>query len=65
MDRSELLQALSLGTLVIVLALALVAYLRFIRKSQNRHPLAGKHEDNIAQRLDESHDAHPGEPPLR
>ncbi len=65
MDRSELIQALGLATLLIVLAAAVVAYLRFMRKPQNRHPLAGKREENIAARLDEADKAHPGEAPLR
>jgi len=65
MNASELIPALALATLVIVLTAAVVAYLRFMRKPQNRHPLAGKHEDNIAARLDEAEAVHPGEAPLR
>jgi len=65
MNASDLIPALGLTTLIIVLAAAVVAYLRFMRKPQNRHPLEGKHEDNIAARLDEAEAAHPGEAPLR
>lgn len=65
MNRSELIPVLGLATLLIVLAGLVVAYLRFMRKPQNRHPLAGKHEDNIAARLDASDVARTGEPPLR
>jgi len=65
MNASELIPALALATLVIVLAAAVVAYLRFMRKPQNRHPLAGKHEDNIAERIDAAKETHPGEAPLR
>lgn len=65
MNASNLIPALGLTTLIVVLAAAVVTYLRFMRKPQNRHPLEGKHEHNIAARLDGEDIASPGEQPLR
>ena len=52
MNTPDMLASLNLMTLVSVAVALLVLYLLFMRKKSNRHPLAGKEDDHIGERLD-------------
>lgn len=49
MSGQEMVSSLGFGTLIIVLIVALVVYLNFIRKPRNRHPTEGERERNIGE----------------
>lgn len=55
MNSSDLTATLMFGTLGIVLLIAIVLLLRFLRRPANRHPMAGQRERNIGEVLDEAH----------
>lgn len=48
------LSSLNIFTLVVVAAFLLASLLFFLRKKQNRHPMKGQPEENIAKRIDEA-----------
>ena len=52
MASTEFLSAQNLMTLVAVFLIGLTAFLYFMRKRSNRHPMAGRQERNIAADLD-------------
>lgn len=52
MSRTDFLSSLNLGTLVIVFAIVAVAFIYFLRKRKNRHPLEGRQERNVGADLD-------------
>lgn len=52
MANTGFLGSLNLGTLVIVFLIAAAAFVFFLRRRSNRHPLEGRDERNIAQDLD-------------
>lgn len=47
MNTPQIVGSLGFGTLIIVMVIALVLLLRFMRKPQNRHPMKGERERNI------------------
>lgn len=47
MGTGEMTSWLGSGTLAVALLIALVLFLRFIRKPRNRHPMDGRRERNI------------------
>lgn len=47
MNTAEMTSALGFGTLIIALLIAIVLWLRFMRKPENRHPMRGQKERNI------------------
>lgn len=47
MNTPQMTGSLGFGTLIIVLIIALVLLIRFMRKPQNRHPMKGERERNI------------------
>lgn len=49
MSGQEMISSLGFGTLIIVLIIALVVFLIFLRKPRNRHPMDGEHERNIGE----------------
>lgn len=49
MTRTDLTGILAFGTIGIALIIAAVILMRFLRKPENRHPMAGKHERNIGE----------------
>jgi hypothetical protein len=56
MSTDELIPSLMLFTLFAGLIIALVLLLRFLRKPQNRHPMAGKEERNYEQMREDAGD---------
>jgi hypothetical protein len=52
MPSHHILSSLSLATLVIVLLIAAMAFVYFIRRKSNRHPMEGRQERNIAKDMD-------------
>ncbi len=52
MNTTDTVSSLNFVTLGIGVVIALAVLLFFLRKRSNRHPLEGKREENIAQRLD-------------
>ncbi len=52
MSTEAIIPALMLFTLIAALAIAVALLVRFMRKPENRHPLAGKQERNIAEVID-------------
>jgi hypothetical protein len=54
MNTPEMTSALGFGTLIIGLIVAIVLLLRFLRKPENRHPMEGQRERNIAEIRDEA-----------
>ncbi|PCD03516.1 hypothetical protein COC42_03850 [Sphingomonas spermidinifaciens] len=64
MARTDFLASLNLTTLVIVLAVAAVMLLLFLRRRSNAHPLEGREERNVARDLDAGRPA-PGHSPPR
>ncbi|WP_315764132.1 hypothetical protein [Sphingomonas sp. Y38-1Y] len=52
MARTDFLASLNLTTLVIVLVVAGVALLLFLRRRSNARPLEGREERNVAADLD-------------
>ena len=49
MGAMDLTGTLAIGTIGIVLVIAAILLARFLRKPQNRHPMAGEHERNIGE----------------
>lgn len=49
MNTAEMTSALGFGTLIIALLIAIVLWLRFMRKPENRHPMRGQKERNIQE----------------
>jgi hypothetical protein len=47
MNTAQMTGSLGFGTLIIVLVIALLLLIRFMRKPQNRHPMDGQRERNI------------------
>jgi cbb3-type cytochrome oxidase subunit 3 len=63
MSGQEMVSSLGFGTLIIVLIIALVLYLNFMRKPRNRHPMDGERERNIGEIRDEAGASNaPGQP---
>ena len=56
MGTADMTGTLGFGTLIVALVIAIVLLVRFMRKPQNRHPLEGKQERNIAEVLDREQD---------
>ena len=54
MDRIQLTGSLAFGTIGIVLLVLILVLVRFMRKPQNRHPMDGERERNIAEIHNES-----------
>ena len=54
MNTPEMTSALGFGTLIIALIVAVVLLLRFLRKTENRHPMDGQPERNIQQIRDDA-----------
>lgn len=52
MAPTEFLSAQNLMTLIAVFVIAAVAFMFFLRKRSNRHPMEGRQERNIAADLD-------------
>jgi Na+/melibiose symporter-like transporter len=50
MNTSELTSWLAFGTLGVALIIAIILWLRFMRKPGNRHPMRGERERNINDR---------------
>ena len=55
MGTADMTGTLGFGSLIVALLIAIVLLVRFMRKPQNRHPLEGKQERNIAEVLDREH----------
>lgn len=53
------ISALMFGTLVIAAVIGLVLWLRHMRKPENRHPMKGVPERNVARDLDRAHEEKP------
>lgn len=49
MNTAEMTSALGFGTLFIALLIAVVLWMRFMRKPENRHPMRGQEERNIEE----------------
>ncbi len=49
MDRTDLTGTLAIGTIGVVLIIAAVLLIKFLRKPGNRHPMAGTRERNIGE----------------
>ncbi len=49
MNTTEMTSALGFGTLIIALLIAVVLWMRFMRKPENRHPMRGQEERNIEE----------------
>lgn len=49
MEAGHPISLLLFGTLAVVAVILAVMLLRFLRKPENRHPMAGKRERNIAE----------------
>jgi hypothetical protein len=56
MQTDDLLAWLAFGTLLAVLVIALILFLRFMRKPRNRHPMDGEHERNIDEIRNDKYD---------
>lgn len=56
MATTDLTGTLGFGTLILALLIAIILLVRFMRKPQNRHPLQGHQERNIAEVLDQKND---------
>lgn len=52
MARTDFLSTLNLGTLAIVLVIVAVLFAFFLRKRNNRHPMDGRQERNVAADID-------------
>lgn len=52
MSRGELLSSLNLMTLVVVFLVVAAAFIFFLRKRSNRHPLDDRQERNVGADLD-------------
>ena len=57
MSTNELVPGLGLSTLLIVLAVAAVIFLLFMRRRSNRHPMEGERERNVARDIDQGRDS--------
>tara|TARA_R110002072_G_scaffold15856_33_gene62902 strand:- start:7833 stop:8003 length:171 start_codon:yes stop_codon:yes gene_type:complete len=55
MGTDNLLTWLAFGTLIAAFVIALVLFLRFMRKPKNRHPMDGQRERDIEEIRDEKH----------
>lgn len=51
MSRPELLSSLNLMTLIGVFVIVAIAFIVFLRKRSNRHPLEGRQERNVGADL--------------
>jgi hypothetical protein len=47
MDTADMTGLLGFGTLGVALIIAIILWLRFMRKPENRHPMDGQRERNI------------------
>ena len=54
MNANDLVPALMIFTLAAGLVIALVLFLRFLRKPRNRHPMDGERERNIDEIREEA-----------
>jgi hypothetical protein len=54
MATADMTGWLGFGTLTVALVLAIILWLRFMRKPQNRHPMDGQRERNIEEIRDEA-----------
>ncbi len=54
MNANDLVPMLMMFTLVAGLVIALVLFIRFMRKPKNRHPMDGQRERNIEEIHDEA-----------
>lgn len=59
MTRTDLTGILAFGTIGVVLIIAAIILMRFLRKPENRHPMAGKHERNIGEIREDARVADP------
>jgi hypothetical protein len=56
MDTADMTGWLGFGTLAVGLIIALILLIKFLRKPQNRHPMAGQRERNIGEIREEAGD---------
>ncbi|RVT42112.1 hypothetical protein [Sphingobium algorifonticola] len=63
MSNVGFLSSLSLVTLLIVLGVAAITLVVFLRKRSNRHPLEGKQERNVAADIEAGKSAPDHSPP--
>ena len=63
MGNIDLLSGLSLFTILAVVAVAVFAYVRFVRKPQNRHPMEGPRADALDERRAREHGQPLRDPP--
>lgn len=63
MSNVGFLSSLSLVTLLIVLGVAAISLVVFLRKRSNRHPLEGKQERNVAADIEAGKSAPDYSPP--
>ncbi|MBL0922986.1 MAG: hypothetical protein IBJ12_00780 [Sphingomonadaceae bacterium] len=49
MNTEEMTSWLGFGTLIVALLIAVILWVRFMRKPQNRHPMRGERERNIEE----------------
>jgi hypothetical protein len=49
MDTVDMTGLLGFGTLAVGLVIAIIIWLRFMRKPQNRHPMKGQRDRNIGE----------------
>jgi membrane protein implicated in regulation of membrane protease activity len=54
MGTADMTGWLGFGTLAIALVIAIVLWLRFMRKPENRHPMDGQRERHIGEIRDEA-----------
>jgi hypothetical protein len=56
MDTEQMTSLLGFGTLAVALMIAVIMWVRFMRKPQNRHPMQGERERNIEEIREEATD---------
>jgi len=56
MEYGEMITWLGLGTLIAALIIALLLFVRFLRKPKNRHPMRGERERNLDEIREEKVD---------
>lgn len=49
MNTLDMTSTLGFGTLIVGLLIAVVIWVRFMRKPENRHPMRGQEERNIGE----------------
>lgn len=54
MDTASMTGMLGFGTLIIGLIIAIVMWMRFMRKPENHHPMEGQRERNIGEIREEA-----------